>query len=403
MVDSEKEYNLRKQVKKLAAYKGSGTELISVYIPAGAAVHDMAGKLREEMSQASNIKSKSTRTNVLGALERIIGHLKIFHKAPENGVAVFCGNISDNPAKVEFELMSLEPPQPLKVGIYRCDSRFFLEPLENLLEKKDSYGVLVMDGRDATLAVVKGTSLNIVKKLHSTAHQKINKGGQSQRRYQRLIEEQIEKYYGRVGVAMDEYFLNTVKSVMVGGPGPTKENFLKMSPFNYQIKILGPVDTGYTDEYGIREVMERSGDLLAEQEAIKEKRLVDRFIKAVINDDLATYGIKQVMDAINSKQADTVLLSEGLTYNIEKYICNSCNAESSKITKEKPLEKIDCSSCGKSQCMRLSEDMPLIDELTELAHENNIKVEIISTNTVEGAQFLNGFAGIGAFLRYKIQ
>ena len=51
---------------------------ISVYIPAGSAIHEMSNKLREEISQASNIKSKSTRTNVQGALERIIGHLRIF-------------------------------------------------------------------------------------------------------------------------------------------------------------------------------------------------------------------------------------------------------------------------------------------------------------------------------------
>jgi peptide subunit release factor 1 (eRF1) len=45
---------------------------------------------------------------------------------------------------------------------------------------------------------------------------------------------------------------------------------------------------------------------------------------------------------------------------------------------------------------------PLIENLVALAKENNIKVEILSTNTVEGSQFLQGFAGIGAFLRYRL-
>jgi len=51
--------------------------------------------------------------------------------------------------------------------------------------------------------------------------------------------------------------------------------------------------------------------------------------------------------------------------------------------------------------MRLKSEVPLIDDLDELARENGIPVEIISTNTSEGVQFLNGFGGIGAFLRYK--
>lgn len=396
---SEKLYELRKALKKLANYRGSGTQLISVYIPAGSAVHDMSGKLREEMSQASNIKSKQTKTNVTGALERIINHLKIFRKAPENGLVVFAGNISDNPAKTDIELFSLEPPEPLKIGTYRCDSRFFLEPLEGMLESKDKYGIVVLDGRDAILATVHGTQVHVVKKLHSTAHAKVRKGGQSQRRYQRLVEEQIEKYYQRVGEAMDDAFLNRVKGIMVGGPGPTKEFFLKAKMFNYQHKILGCVDTGYTDEYGIREVLSKSDKILAEQDAVMEKVLVERFIKEVVSDGLATYGEKQVRDAITVKQAEKVLLSEGLPHVKGSYKCPSCETAEDRIFRDRAEEKVQCPNC-RSQ-MRLQEEESLVDELADLARKMEIPVEIISTNTTEGAQFLTGFGGIGAFLRYK--
>ncbi|MFA5077479.1 MAG: peptide chain release factor 1, partial [Candidatus Micrarchaeia archaeon] len=58
-----------------------------------------------------------------------------------------------------------------------------------------------------------------------------------------------------------------------------------------------------------------------------------------------------------------------------------------------------CPKCGGR--MQISEDEPLIEELTDLAKEKGIKVEIISQNTAEGAQFLQGFMGIGAFLRYR--
>jgi len=402
-IDSEKAYNLRKTLKKLAEYRGSGTEFISVYIPAGSPVHEMGNKLREELSQASNIKSKSTRTNVMGALEKIMGHLKIFKRTPENGIAVFCGNISDNPAKTDIEIFSLEPPQQLKVGIYRCDSRFFLEPLERMLEVRDAYGVVVMDGREATLAYVKGTEIHIVKKLASLAHQKIRKGGQSSRRYQRLIEESIEKYYVRVGEAMDKHFLGRTKAILLGGPGPTKDNFLKMKPYNYQLKVLGPVDTGYTDEYGIREVLAKSESLVEEQEAIKEKKLVDSFMKEVVSEGLATYGEKQVRETIISKQAEKVLLSEGLTHKKGTYVCQNCGATEERVSREKLEEKTNCPSCGREGSMRLKSEASLVDELADLAKDNNIPVEIISTNTSEGAQFLNGFGGIGAFLRYKIR
>lgn len=358
MSDSEKVFEFKRSLRKLREFRGSGTELISVYISAGSPLHDTTNKLREEMSQASNIKSKHTKTNVTGALERLIGYFKIYKSTPEKGIAVFCGNVSDNSAKVVMELFAVEPLQPLTVGAYRCDSKFFLEPLERMVETRDAYGIIAMDGREATLAIVSGTEINIVKRLNSNAHQKINKGGQSQRRFQRLIEESIERYYKRVGEAIDEHFLNRIKGVIVGGPGPTKDAFLKMKPFNYQIKVLGMVDGGYTDEYGIREVLAKSESLISEQEAVKEKVIIDRFMKEIVSDGLATYGKAEVESAIESKQADRVLLSEGLTPQV-------------------------------------------LDALSDLAREKNIELEIISTNTVEGAQFFSGFGGIGAFLRYR--
>jgi peptide chain release factor subunit 1 len=400
MIDSEKMYKLKKELRKLESMRGSGTELITVYIAAGSAIHEMGNKLREEMSQASNIKSKSTKTNVLGALERIMNHFKIYgNKPPKNGLAIFCGNISDNPAKIDIELFALEPPEPLSIGAYRCDSKFFLDPLKNLTENTESYGVVVLDGREATVAIVRGTNVQVVKKLNSTAHAKIRKGGQSARRYERLIEESIELYYKRVGEAMDEAYVNRVKGVVVGGPGPTKDFFMKMSPFNYQIKVMGVVDTGYTDEYGIREVLAKSEAILEKQEAVKEKILVDRFIKEVVSDGLAIYGEKQVRDAITTKQAEKILISEGLNYNSANYICPECSSTETKASREKLPDVLECKNCKAS--MKKDVEQPLIDDLSTLAHQLEIPIEIISTETVEGAQFLSGFGGLGAFLRYK--
>jgi peptide chain release factor subunit 1 len=403
MADSEQTYQLKKQLRKLEGYRGSGTELISVYIPAGSPIHEMGNKLREEMSQASNIKSKSTKLNVLSALERIMNHFKIYKKAPPKGIAVFAGNVSDNPAKVDIELIAIEPPEPLNIGAYRCDSRFFLEPLQSMLGSTDSYGVVVLDGREATIAIVKGTNITVIKKLNSTAHAKIRKGGQSARRYERLIEEQIEVYYKRIGNSMDNAYLKEekcfVKGVIVGGPGPAKEFFMKMSPFNYQIKVLGVVDTGYTEEYGIREVLSKSEAILSQQEAVKEKVLVDRFINAVVNEGLAAYGEKEVRAMILSHQAEKVMLSEGLPHTSCLYVCPSCSTEARKAFRDKPDDSVPCPKCNSS--MRMQSKELLLDDLNELARQNEIPVEIISTNTVEGNQFLTGFGGIGAFLRYK--
>ncbi|MCX8163405.1 MAG: peptide chain release factor aRF-1 [Candidatus Micrarchaeota archaeon] len=286
---NKEHFKLKRQIEFLRSIKGKGTELISVYIPSKAQIHLFVSKLREEAGQASNIKSKSTRKSVTDSLEKILQYLKTVPPiAPENGLAIFCGDISPNPAVSTIELFAIIPPEPIKVNIYRCDSSFFLEPLEDILNIKDTYGIVVLDGRECTIATVRGTNFKILDRLHSTAHSKIRKGGQSAARFSRLIEEQIEYYYKRIGLAMDKYFVSSsIKGVIVAGPGPAKDDFLKLAPFNYQIKILGVVDTGYTDEQGIREALLKSQDILAEQEYIKEKKIVDQFIKEVVNGKLA--------------------------------------------------------------------------------------------------------------------
>ncbi len=393
-------YELKQQLAHLREMKGSGTELISVYIPANQPVHEMSNKLREEAGQATNIKSKSTRKNVGDALERIIHHLKTYgNTVPASGVAIFCGNVSDNPAKTDIELLTVYPSEPISVQLYRCDSRFFLEPLERTLLANEAYGIVVMDGRECTLAELKGTNTRILSRIRSMAHAKIRKGGQSARRFERLIEESIEYYYKHVGEHMDRYFVNTVKGVIIGGPGPAKENFVKMAPFNYQIKVLGVVDTGYTDEYGIREVMAKSGDILSEQAAIKERVIVERFIKEVVAGGLATYGEAEVRKALQSKQASQLLVSEGLTYKRAKLV-DTTTGEAQFITAKSPFD-LEERIKGIGGTVKVESEKPLIDDLIELAEANSIEVVVISSDTAEGAQFLGSFYGIGAFLRYR--
>jgi len=217
----------------------------------------------------------------------------------------------------------------------------------------------------------------------------------SARRYERLIEESIEKYYKRIGEAMDEIFVNIkgLKGIIVGGPGPAKEDFMKLKPFNYQLNILGVVDTGYTEEYGIKELTEKAEPLIAEQEAVKEKLLVDKFMKGVVKDGLATYGEKEVREALENNKVDILLLSEGL--DVKRFVteCSSCRKREQGVA-----EPGTCKCGGK---MKVVEEKELSEELAELAESKGVKVEMISTDTAEGSEFLNGFKGVGALLRYK--
>jgi len=175
---AEQKHKLKKFIKDLSRHKGRHTELVSVYIPKGYSIIKIIQHLDQEKGTATNIKSASTRKNVISALEKMTQHLRLFKKTPENGLAVFSGNVSEREGQEDFEVWSIEPPVPLKTRIYRCDKLFVLDLLEDMLETKEVYGLIVLDRRDANIAYLKGKTIVPLVKTHSEVPGKQRAGGQ---------------------------------------------------------------------------------------------------------------------------------------------------------------------------------------------------------------------------------
>jgi peptide chain release factor subunit 1 len=393
-------YSIYKELKRLRSIRGNGTELISVYIPAGTNISEETNRLHEENNESGNIKSKTTRTNVQAAIDKILQYLKLFRELPKNGLAVFCGNISDNPGRVNIELFSIEPPEPLNVNLYRCDSTFMLEPLEEILDTTDTYALLTLDGREGTLATLKGSHIHVIKKFTSMAHAKVRKGGQSARRYERAIEESIDDYYKVVGDSVNALFLENdfkIKGLVIGGPGPAKEGFVKANTLNYQIKILGVYDVGYTDETGLHDLLEKASELLKEQEALMERKTLERFMQEIARGGLATYGYEKTKNALMANQVAKLIINKELDSYYVKYKCNSCGEIIEKIEDNGHRESKH--SCGGSLVVIESKD--IAEELVEIAENKNVEIQFVSDESSYGKEFLMGFKGIGALLRYK--
>ena len=396
MTHSKERYLFRKKLKELSELKGQGTELISIYIPPDYRVSEVTNKLREEAGQAMNIKSKQTKKNVSAAIERLLHALKNMKKPPENGLAIFSGNIDD-----KVELFSIEPPEPVNIQTYRCDSTFFLEPLWDMLEAKEVYGLVIVDRREATLALLKGKRINIIKSMGSQVPGKHRAGGQSSVRFERLIEIAAHEWFKKVGDLANESFgREEVKGVILGGPGPTKHEFLSHDYLNNKTKkkLIGIVDTSYTDEFGIRELMQKSGDIMHGLEIIKEKQLLEKFLGEAALGGLAAYGEKEVREALTMGKVDTLLLSEDLTWKRVQFKCPQCGATKEMTVKEH-LTPVRCDKDHMNMKPHVEKDF--VEEFAELAEQMATKIEMISTETPEGEQFKDGFGGIGALLRFK--
>ena len=177
MDNARRRYEFKKTLEKLQAKQGSGTELISLYIPPDKQIYDVTAQLRDEFGQCANIKSKQTRTNVQSAISSILSRLKYYKNPPANGMAVFCGTIQMGGDRSDLECTIIDPPEPLNLYMYRCSSNFELEPLKQMLEEKVVYGLLVLDRREAYWGFLRGNRIEPIGGVTSTVPGKQRKGG----------------------------------------------------------------------------------------------------------------------------------------------------------------------------------------------------------------------------------
>lgn len=354
---------LKEILENLESHKGRHTELISVYIPAGYDVNAVQRQLESEKSTAKNIKSAATRKNVVEALEKIVRELKDLKRTPKNGLALFCGDISQIEGQQDLQLWAIEPPTPLNSRLYRCDKDFVLEPLKEMLEATEVFGLLVMDRKEASIGLLEGKRIEILQNISSGVPSKVRAGGQSSQRFHRITEGLTKEFYKRVAQEMKSLFFEMpkLKGILVGGPIPTKDEFLDGEYLTAQLrnKVIGRIDMGDTSKSGLWELVERAGDILAQQEITKEKEAVKEYFKILSEKKtLAALGLKDVKHALEYGAAEKILVS-------------------TKIDKK------------------------IIKDLEDLTENTGASLEIISIETIEGEQFFN-MGGIGAILRFRV-
>ncbi len=186
----------------------------------------------------------------------------------------------------------------------------------------------------------------------------------SSQRYARIREGAYKDHFKKIAEYMKEQFLplgNNLKGIIIGGPGITVSDFLNQDALTGDIKkkIIGTKDLSYTDEFGLQELLDKSEDLLAQEEVAIEKKSMQRFFKQMLdNPGKVTYGEKETLKAIEMAAVDVLLLSEII-----------------------PEDKIF--------------------EWEEKAKAQGAEVKIISIETREGIQ-LRDLGGVAAILRFEI-
>ena len=400
-----RKYEFQKVIEELEEYEGSGTQLVTIYVPPDRQISDVVEHVTQEHSEASNIKSKSTRTNVQDALVSIKDRLRYYDNfPPENGVVLFSGAIDSGGGQTEMITRVLEdPPEPIQSFRYHCDSAFLTEPLEEMLQDKGLFGLVVLDRREANVGWLRGKRIEPVKSTTSLVPGKQRKGGQSQRRFERLRIEAIDKFYQEVAEMANELFVprrHELEGVLVGGPSPTKEEFLDGDYLHHEIQdnVLGKFDVSYTDESGLYDLVDAAQDVLADAEIMRDKAEMEDFFAELHGGALATYGFEPTRRNLVMGSVERLLLSEDLRQDVLTFSCPDGQEHHIHVDRGTTPDPPSCEDGSQAE-VREREDV--IEHLMSIAEERGTSVKFISTDFEKGEQLMDAFGGIAGILRYE--
>lgn len=410
--DSVKQHKLRKLIAWLSNKEGRESEFISLYLPKEKALDEVVPELKCESDSAiKKFTNKAAIDRLQDTLKNVIQRLKQRTQIPENGLALFAGAFAENDSRGEISSVEeIIPPKPITAYSFAVDNHFHLEFLREMLRSQKVVGIVSLDSKEASFGLLNGERFEIIESITSGIHGKSGKGGSSQRRFERERDMALTNYFHRVAEHAAKAFVDShkVMALVVGGPGPTKEEFLKGNYLHYELQnaLLNVVDTQFAGNDGLRETLNKSWETLNNMCTPEERIIVQRLLAYIgKQDNLATYGLDAVINALKTGTAEVALATDSTEMTEIILLCKKCGLTKSRIEhkqqKVQTIQEMESRPCERCSSVDYSlEEKDIIDVLEDLASQTNARLEVISTESEEKAK-LTSLGGFAAILRYR--
>lgn len=274
---------------------------------------------------------------------------------PEHGLAMFYS---------ETVSCDLVPLRPLQSRVYYCDKRFHTDALWEQLISDSEYLYVIMSGHALDLYVLTGKSHRRIYHKDVDLPNKHNKGGQSQKRFSRLHDEKVANYVTMaLEVVQNQMKAGAYAGYILAGPASLKSqlaNRLTSHRHDTDAPLLATVDISYDGDAGFREACTMTAHLIQNQALQEETEHLQRFFDRIAH--------------------PTSHLSEVCYGRVEVESALGCNLVSTLLWHDTAITRELRDQCTSLEC-----------ELIPISNE-----------TALGHQFVVGFGGYGAILRYPM-
>ena len=346
---------------------------------------------------------------MLSAITSTQQRLKLYSKVPPNGLVVYCGEIITSEGKERKINIDFEPFKPINTSLYLCDNKFHTEALSELLESDQSFGFIIMDGNGALFGTLSGNTRDVIHKFSVDLPKKHGRGGQSALRFARLREEKRHNYVRKVAeLAVQNYITAdkvNVAGLVLAGSADFKNDLNQSDMFDnrLQSKVIKVVDVSYGGENGFNQAIDLAAETLSNVKFIQEKRLINKYFDEInLDSGKVCYGIDDTLKALEASACETLIVYENL--EITRWVLKSSTGSEIILHTQKGQEANREMFMDKDtgQEMDLVDQGSFLEWLAENYKNYGASLEFVSDRSSEGNQFVKGFGGIGALLRYKV-
>lgn len=395
-------WKIKKLLKSLESFRGNGTSMISLIIPSKGQISLVNKMLTDEYGTATNIKSRVNKLSVLSAITSTQQKLKLYKKTPDNGLVIYSGTVINEEGKEKKVNIDFEPFKPVNKSLYKCDNKFHVENLKELLISSDKYAFIIMDGNGCLYATLAGNDKQILNQFKVDLPKKHGRGGQSALRFARLRLEARYNYLKKVCEIANNLFLKdnkaTVKGIVLAGSADFKNQIIECDIFSYVLKeiVIKSVDVAYGGLIGLNQAIDLASDDLKDVVLTRERKVISSFFEHISKDtQLYCFGINDTIYALEMGGVEKLIIYEDL--KIIRQELKSKTDNTTKIAYIDPDEEIDNTE------FEIVDKIELIEWFTLKYKEFGAELILISDRSQEGNQFIKGFGGIGGILRWEVK
>nr|CAC14170.1 polypeptide release factor eRF1a [Euplotes octocarinatus] len=421
IIDSNVEtWKIKRIIKNLERLRGNGTSMISLLLSPRDAIPKVQGMLAGEYGTAESIKSKINRLAVQGAITSAKERLKLYNRTPPNGLVIYCGIVIGEDKSEKKYCIDFEPFRPLNTFKYICDNKFYTKPLFELLENDDVFGFVIVDGSGCLFGTLQGNTKKIIQNITVSLPKKHGRGGQSAPRFGRIREEKRHNYVRKVAEFATQHFITedkpNVKGIILAGSANFKNDLSESDLFDKRLSeiVLKIVDVSYGGENGFSQAITLAEDTLSNVKFVEEKNLISKYFEEIAQDTgMVVFGIEDTLNSLELGAVGTIICFENLEIN--RYEIRNPSTEEIKVihlckdqqndTRYKMIDNNYSYFIDQNTGLDLEilSCVPLTEWLCENYSKYGVRLEFITDKSQEGFQFVNGFGGIGGFLRFKLE